>query len=122
MRVLIVESDAAVRTPLAEQLVAAGFDVIEAGTGDDALQYLGHTSLDVLFTNTDLPGGSSGWELARIFRNNDPALVVLYATSDFQSQPAVEGSLFVSKPYTPAQAVWGIKGIGWACSSRAETA
>jgi CheY-like chemotaxis protein len=109
MRILIVEDEAAIREITASELRDAGYDVIEAETGDEALDFLHQGNLpDVLFTDIRLPGEADGWTVAKRFRTANPKLPVLYATGYSVSQNPVEGSLFFRKPYRPSQVVWAI--------------
>jgi CheY-like chemotaxis protein len=109
MRVLIVEDEAAIREITAAELREAGYEVVEAETGDKALSMLQQGEMpDVLFTDIRLPGKADGWTVAERFRAVSPTLPVLYATGYSVSQNPVEGSLFFRKPYRPSQVVWAI--------------
>jgi CheY-like chemotaxis protein len=102
LTVLVVEDDAMVRDIIVTELADAGFAVIEAPSGDDALVILQReTSIDVLFTDIRMPGDLDGWDLAERARELRPKLPVIYA-SGFSATPAreVPGGVFLTKPYT----------------------
>jgi len=68
--VLLVEDDDAVRNALGRMLGSLGFSVLEASTGDEALELIGHAQddgIDLVVTDIRMPG-ISGPELARRIR------------------------------------------------------
>jgi PAS domain S-box-containing protein len=77
--VLVVEDDPDVRTLAVALLRGLGYEVLEAGSADAALDRLEETSrVNLLFTDVVLPGGMSGRELAHRVRQRHPGLKVLY--------------------------------------------
>jgi len=97
---LLVEDEWLIRMEIADALDDAGWIVIEAGSGEEAIALFangGHA--DLLITDIRLPGELSGWDLAARLRALEPGLAVIYASAN----PAVEalqvaGSLFIGKP------------------------
>ena len=85
---------------LADALADAGWDVIEAASGEFALQLLEHNRrIDLLVTDIRLPGPVNGWEVAEKYRAAHNKIAVIYCSGN----PAVKarqvkGSLFLSKP------------------------
>lgn len=76
-KALLVDDEEAVRTATAHMLEEAGFTVIEAASGDAALQLLGdQTDLAVLVTDHLMPG-MDGTQLARRARMIRPGLPCL---------------------------------------------
>jgi ActR/RegA family two-component response regulator len=65
-RVLIVDNDASALSSLTDTLMRAGYDVIGASSGDDALALLSTTSVDILLLELRLPDtrGDVVFELA----------------------------------------------------------
>jgi DNA-binding response OmpR family regulator len=81
--VLIVESDMAVRHPLAEYLRECGYKVIEAASTDEARLVLTDrsVSVDVLLSDVNSPGEIDGFGLAKWVREEGlKAQVLLTAT------------------------------------------
>jgi CheY-like chemotaxis protein len=101
MKVLVVEDDELLREVAVEALKDAGFQVIEAATGEEALKKCKERVADALFTDIRLPGKIDGWTIAEHCRDADPSLPVVYATgySHVEHRP-VPGSRFFHKPYS----------------------
>ena len=98
--VLVVEDEAVVRASIAEEFRSYGWHVLEAATGEHALFLVTTNHVDVVFTDIQLAGILSGWEVAEALRATSPGVSVLY-TSGNACDPArqVAGSLFIGKPY-----------------------
>jgi DNA-binding response OmpR family regulator len=105
IRVLVVENNEPLREPIAEGLRQAGFEVVEAADGQEAMSHL-RERFDVLFTDIDLPGGMDGWTIAERWREADAGVGVIY-TSGFCMEHGrqVRGSRCVPKPHRPGQIV-----------------
>lgn len=99
MKVLVVEDEELLRAVAVQALEEAGFQVIEATTGEEAIAKC-KEALDALFTDIRLPGKVDGWDVAEHCRDADPKLPVVYATaySHVKARP-VSGSRFFHKPY-----------------------
>lgn len=100
--VLVAEDDAQVREVAAEMLREAGFRVLAAGDGRQALALLERgEQVDVLFSDVVMPGGMSGVQLARSARARQPGIGVLLASG--YSAPALGGEApefeLLAKPY-----------------------
>ena len=81
IRVLIVEDEFFIAEWVAESLSDLGFAVEIASNARDALRFLQSASVDVLFTDINLPGGMDGAALARQARQLLPELPVIYASA-----------------------------------------
>jgi CheY-like chemotaxis protein len=100
MKVLVVEDEDLVREIAVTGLEEAGFEVIEARTGEEALAVCREGVADALFTDIRLPGVIDGWDIAEHCRDLDPHLPVVYATG-FSPTPSrvVPGAWLFQKPY-----------------------
>ena len=99
--VLVIEDEFFVRSNIVSCLQEAGYVVVEAATGEEAIALChSDTSIDVVFTDINLGGYASGWDVAECFRSVRPDLPVIY-TSGKSLDPGrgVAESLFVPKPY-----------------------
>src|ERR671914_649190 len=69
-RILVVEDEPIAREILGDLLKMAGYDVLSAHTGEQALLLLVQERgrIDCLFTAVELPGLVDGWMLADEFR------------------------------------------------------
>src|SRR5690348_16312205 len=81
LRVLVVEDEMLIREMVVEALTDAGFEVLEAVNGEEALSFCDQGAPDVLVTNVCLPGRIDGWEITERCREGDPELPVIYATA-----------------------------------------
>jgi DNA-binding response OmpR family regulator len=112
MRVLIVEDDPLVRVMAVEALLDEGFEVVEAETGEAALEACRQGRADILFTDIRLPGPISGWDIAEQCRAAKPDMPVIYATGFSHTEPRpVAGSIWFQKPYRPSQLVSAIRNL-----------
>jgi CheY-like chemotaxis protein len=111
MKILVVEDDLLIRLVAVEALRDAGYEVVEAEDGSEALEQL-RNAPDVLFTDIRLPGTLTGWDIAERCRENNPRMPVIYATgySPVSRRP-VPGSRFFQKPYTLEQLVAAIRDL-----------
>ena len=97
--VLVVEDDSLVRMSALDMVEDLGFAAIAAQGGTEALEILrGPARVDVLFTDVGLPD-MKGPELARVASTLRPGLKVVFASGYADDSEALEGSLWLSKPY-----------------------
>jgi CheY-like chemotaxis protein len=75
--------------------------VLEATTAEQAIAVCrSDTQVDVLFTDINLNGGGSGWEVAERFRAARPNITVFYTSGNsIDRSRCVPDSLVFSKPY-----------------------
>ena len=101
--VLLVEDEALISMLVSDWLSELGFDVHEARTAGEALEYIGAgNSVDVLFTDINLPGGMTGAELAQRVRVLKPEMPVVYASGRYRGgdlDGLVPHAAFLPKPY-----------------------
>jgi CheY-like chemotaxis protein len=111
--VLLVEDDPLIREFVVEALREAGYHVIHASTGEEALTWCQRHVTDVLVTDVRLPGRVDGWQLAERYREQLPELPVIYATGfSPATPPPVPGGRIVQKPFHPEEIVRMIKELG----------
>jgi CheY-like chemotaxis protein len=112
--ILVVEDEILLSDMVTEELEEAGYQVLSAFTGEEALTYLsGPDAIDLLFTDIRLPGGMDGWRVAEAARRLRPGLPVIYVTGYSVEQPrTVSGSRFMTKPYRPAMVIQAIQELG----------
>ena len=99
--VLLVEDDCLVRDCAAHALSEAGFKVLEAGNGPDALVLLEGAHVDVVFTDINMPGDFDGLGLARRVRRRWPEIAIVITSGRGCPDIGIEGARFVPKPYMP---------------------
>ena len=100
--VLVVEDDALLRYDVAECLRDAGHAVVEVASGEAAIAICkSGMAIDAVFTDIDLNGPMSGWDVAEHFRMDRPNAPVFYASGkSFDDTRCVSGSVFFAKPYS----------------------
>ncbi len=82
VRVLLVEDDERVRQALGLNLADEGCQVIEAGSGEEALRRLDSMSVDVVLLDLMLPG-MDGLAVCRALRSRgDLPIIIVTARSD----------------------------------------
>jgi CheY-like chemotaxis protein len=103
--ILVVEDNAEVRLVATTMLASLGYRVIEAEDAASALEVLRQDQpIHLLFTDIVMPGGKTGFELAREAKAMRPDLKVLF-TSGFSEAslraagPDSENVSRLSKPY-----------------------
>ena len=102
-RVLLVEDEAVLRELAAENLLDAGFSVMEAGDGTEGLEALrSDIRIDVLLSDIKLPG-MNGYELAEAAKALRPQLKVILMTGYAPTPlpPALERVVYrvLQKPF-----------------------
>jgi CheY-like chemotaxis protein len=97
----VVEDEALVRYDVAQCLRGAGYAVVEAASGEEAIVLCkSDMTIDMVFTDINLDGPMSGWDVAECFRLERPNAPVLYASGKaVDAQRRVPGSAFFGKPY-----------------------
>jgi CheY-like chemotaxis protein len=115
--ILVVEDEALVRFAAVGMLEDAGFCMIEAVSGDQALELLAADSnVQLLFTDVTMPGAIDGLALARQVRDRWPhiAIMVVSAKRMPQNGELPAGSRFEQKPYSPDAVVRHARELTWA--------
>jgi CheY-like chemotaxis protein len=107
-RVLVVDDDPDVRLLCATNLTLDGFDVIEAGNGQEGLERVGEDAPDLVLLDISMPV-LDGFELATAVRRNHRTshvpLVFLTgeATPDAEERAfAIGAAGYFTKPFDPA--------------------
>ena len=107
--VLFVDDDFWCHLNTCDDLREYGLIVVEAYSACEATKVMGEAKrLTALVTDIDLGKGPDGFEVARRARCVYPGLPVVYVSGAARARHAsegVEGSEFVSKPFTARQIV-----------------
>ena len=103
--ILVVEDDPDVAEIVVSMLQTAGYHILTARNGAEALKKIsGPEQIDLVFTDLVMPGGMSGMELARAARKSRPGLKVLLtsgyaANTGAADEVARDGLAIIVKPY-----------------------
>ena len=101
--VLLVEDEAPLREAVAERLADAGFDVVQAESGEQALNELAEFAFDILITDLRLPG-IDGTRVIDAAVERYPDIIAIVVTGYGTVRDAVEiikrgATDFVTKPF-----------------------
>jgi len=107
-KVLILEDEVNIRSFVVINLKRAGYDAIEAGSGEEALEMLRiHPDIRVAILDIMLPG-IDGFEVCRRIRATDKQIGIIMLTARTQEMDKVTGLMtgaddYVTKPFSPAE-------------------
>lgn len=107
-RVMVVEDEVLIRLAIADDLRREGFEVLEAGSGDEALALLdGGVAVDLIFTDVSMPGAINGIGLTETVTNVFPEISVVLTSANevVLDSDRLQNVPFLSKPYLPAEVV-----------------
>ena len=108
-KILLVEDEPVLRELVREILQAYQYQVIEAGSGVEALRIWDEHggNFDLLLTDIVMPGGLNGSELAEQLRQRKPKLKVIfssgYSAESSSKELQEDETAFLPKPYLPQQ-------------------
>ena len=90
--VLVVEDEVLIRWVIADHLRDCGYRVIEAGSGDEAIEVLRRTALtiDVVFSDVGMPGSTDGFALFRWVRQQHPMMKIVLTSGMAKAADAAE--------------------------------
>jgi two-component system, response regulator PdtaR len=100
--ILVVEDDVLIRLAVADDLMAAGFRVVQAANADEALKVLeSKIALDLVVTDIRMPGSLDGLALAaRIRQQWSHVRIVVVSGELLPAPPVALADAFVPKPYS----------------------
>lgn len=100
---LVVDDDPLILMDTADMIADEGYAVVEAKTADQAYDFLDrHSSLQLLFTDVQMPGELDGFDLARVVAERWPHICVVIASGEADPGPGdiPDNAAFISKPFT----------------------
>jgi two-component system response regulator MtrA len=113
-RLLLVEDDERIRLALGLALVDEGCEVLEAASGEEALELLGSSSVDVVLLDLMLPG-VDGLEVCRTLRSQgDLPIIIITArtdTADVISGLEAGADDYVTKPLVASELAARIRAL-----------
>ncbi len=117
-RVLLAEDEAMIRMLIVDSLEEAGFEVMEASDGDEAVRLLGEPdSVSLVVTDIQMPGGRDGNAVAEAARARHPDIPVVYMTGNPSSLRVQLGNrdVLVRKPFAPSEVLAAVKSLLGSC-------
>jgi len=107
-KVLVLEDESSIRSFVVINLRRSGFEPIEAGTGEEAIEQLrAHPDIRVALLDVMLPD-IDGFEVCRRIRASDSNIGIIMLTAKSQEMDKVTGLMtgaddYVTKPFSPAE-------------------
>jgi DNA-binding NtrC family response regulator len=100
---LFADDEPALRSLMAERLTERGFEVVEADSGERAVELLSQFAFDVVITDLRMPG-VDGTQVIEVARQRYPGIVVIVITGYGTVKDAVDAikrgaTDFVAKPF-----------------------
>ena len=108
-KVLIMEDELNIRSFVVINLKRAGYDAIEAGNGQEALDAIAQTpDIGVAILDIMVPGDMDGFEVCRRIRATNAKIGIIMLTARTQEMDKVTGLMtgaddYVTKPFSPAE-------------------
>ena len=107
-KVLVLEDESSIRSFIVINLRRAGYEVVEAESGEEALEKLKlHSDVRVALLDIMLPG-IDGFEVCRRIRATNASIGIIMLTARSQEMDKVTGLMtgaddYVTKPFSPAE-------------------
>jgi CheY-like chemotaxis protein len=104
--VLVVEDEPLIRDMVSEELILAGFDVVQVRNADEAIGVLeARLDIHLVFTDIDMPGSMDGLKLAAAVRDRWPPINIIITTGKVRPLTIPVNALFIPKPYLGSNVV-----------------
>lgn len=109
-KILVLEDEEAIRAFVVLNLKRAGYDIIEAATGEEALEkYDQNPDIDIAVLDVMLPG-ISGIEVCKTLRASNQKIGIIMLTAKAQETDKVEGLMsgaddYIAKPFSPLELI-----------------
>ena len=108
-RIMIVEDEAAIREFEAINLKRVGYTVVEAGSGEEALEIYDSDSegFDIALLDISMPG-MDGFALCKELRKRSETLGIIMLTARTQEMDKISGLMlgaddYITKPFSPTE-------------------
>ena len=114
-KILIVEDEENIRSFIKINLNISGFEVREAGSGEEALIICEKEDLDLIILDIMLPG-IDGYKTCELIRKNHPKVAIIMLTAKNQDMDKIIGlelgaDDYITKPFNPTELTYRIKAI-----------
>lgn len=97
--ILAVEDEVLIRMHLAEELREAGYTVIEAASGDEAVTLLSTVDdVGLVLTDIRMPGSIDGMALALWIRSKFPSIKIALISTEVHAETRLEFDACFTKP------------------------
>ena len=114
-KILVVDDDQLTRAVLQHNVILAGYDVIVASNGREAMQKIQEVTPDLIVVDLVMPD-MNGFEMLRRIRSNKetmqtPVIVVsaLQSQTDIEEAKASGADIYLTKPIKPEEFIKHVK-------------
>jgi two-component system KDP operon response regulator KdpE len=101
-RILVVDDDPQIRRVLRTTLIAQGYEVVDARSGDEALERVRNEKLDLVILDMNMPG-MNGIETCRLIRSGSDIAIIMLTVRDSEADKveALDAGAddYVTKPF-----------------------
>lgn len=115
-KILVLEDEDDIRAFIVINLKRAGYDVLQAGTGEEALEIVeANDDIDMAVLDVMLPG-IDGLEVCKKIREKDKTMGIIMLTAKSQELDKISGLTmgaddYMAKPFSPAELVARIDAV-----------
>ena len=115
LKILVVDDESRMRKLVKDFLTRAGYQVLEAGDGEEAVDvFFGTKGIDLLVLDVMMPK-MDGWEVVKEIRKVSKVPIIMLTAKD-QEQDELQGfelgvDEYISKPFSPKILVARIEAI-----------
>ncbi|MBU5426372.1 response regulator transcription factor [Tissierella pigra] len=114
--ILIIEDESSIRKFIKINLERNGFNVFEAGSGEEGINIARKEKLDIVVLDIMLPG-IDGFQVCKILREEFPRLGIIMLTAKTQDIDKIMGleygtDDYMTKPFNPTELVLRVKSLG----------
>jgi DNA-binding response OmpR family regulator len=108
-KVLVLEDEEEIREFIMINLKRNGFEALEAGTGEDALEIAKKEKFDIAVLDVMLPG-IDGFQVCKKLREDNKTMGIIMLTARSQEMDKINGLYagaddYVTKPFSPSELV-----------------
>lgn len=114
-KILLVEDEESIRKFVKINLEREGYEVYEAGTGEEGVKLANEKYPDIVVLDVMLPG-IDGFEVCKILRGEFPSLGIIMLTAKAEDYDKIMGLQYgcddyLTKPFNPTELTLRIKSI-----------
>lgn len=114
--ILIVEDEFSIRKLIKINLERNGFNVFEAGSGEEGIDIARKEKIDIVILDVMLPG-VDGFHVCKVLREEYPNLGIIMLTAKTQDIDKIMGleygtDDYMTKPFNPTELVLRVKSLG----------
>lgn len=113
--ILIVEDEPSIRKFIKINLERNGFNVLEAGSGEEGIKIARKEKVDIVLLDIMLPG-IDGFEVCKVLREELPNLGIIMLTAKSQDVDKIMGleygtDDYMTKPFNPTELILRVKSL-----------